>query len=67
MQIDPYMDRLRTDVGLAGSMAPAGPGPKPGQQPGPLTHSISRKSLLLKVPMVSGALTVDIPAMVEDK
>lgn len=58
-QIDPLTDGARQDgAGDVGGV-PLGPGP--------LSHTIPRKSLLLKVPLVTGAFTLEVPALVEDK
>ncbi|KAF5838817.1 hypothetical protein DUNSADRAFT_2202 [Dunaliella salina] len=35
--------------------------------PAPIPHAITRKALLLKVPVVDEALRLDIPALVEDR
>jgi hypothetical protein len=58
-QIDPLTDALRTGT----AREPPTPGPLLGHS----SHTISRKSLLLKVPVISNNFSLDIPALVEDK
>jgi hypothetical protein len=58
-QIDPLTDGLRT-----GTAADA---PMPGPVMGPSSHTVSRKSLLLKVPVISNNFSLHIPALVEDR